>query len=82
MRPKNTGNETVLKEAAVSFGKILRNSLRKSDVITQSRSDRFLVLLPVMQEPDEDGVLKRIMSGWEEVPESHDFEIKTAYKIR
>ncbi len=55
----------VLREAAAEFGSVLRNALRKSDIIFQYRPNQFFVVLPNLSENDTPGVVKRIMDAWE-----------------
>lgn len=48
------------------FGDILKNILRKSDVVVKSKSNQFLILLPEVDEEHLDNVLDRIEQGWNE----------------
>ena len=48
------------------FGQILVNILRKSDVMVQSKSNQFLLLLPEVDEEHLNGVLDRIEHSWTE----------------
>ena len=48
------------------FGDILKKILRKSDVVVQSKSNQFLILLPEVDEEHLDNVLDRIEQGWNE----------------
>nr|MCR5775563.1 hypothetical protein [Lachnospiraceae bacterium] len=77
-----TADEKLLNDAAASFGEVLKKTIRKSDVILQSKKNQYVVLLPSMKGLNADGVIKRVMSEWEDLPGFKDFEIKTASQIR
>ncbi len=51
---------------ASEFADILQKTLRKSDIIMQSRPNQFFLLLPEMKEGDVPGVINRIMRLWNE----------------
>jgi len=53
-------------EMMEDFGDILKNILRKSDVVVQSKPNQFLLLLPEVDEEHLDSVLDRIEHGWTE----------------
>ncbi len=74
--------DRVFNAAVDSFGELLKRSLGKSDIIMQNKNNQFLVLLPLMQEPDAEAVINRILSVWKERPEYADFEIQAASQIR
>ncbi len=74
--------DNALYDAVVSFGEVLKRTLGKSDLIMQSKNNQYVVLLPMLQEPDGEAVAGRILSAWKELPESEDFEIKYASQIR
>lgn len=48
------------------FGEILQENLRRTDIIFQSRQNRFFLLLPEMDQKDMDIIESRIMAKWEE----------------
>ena len=50
------------------FGEILNITLRKSDVMMQSRRNQFFVLLPQIEEKYIESVCARIMECWSETP--------------
>ncbi|HAG69118.1 MAG TPA: hypothetical protein DCL38_04005 [Lachnospiraceae bacterium] len=52
------------KELITGFGETLKRVLRKSDIILQNRVNQFLVLLPMMDNPDEGRVVERIFESW------------------
>ena len=48
------------------FGEILQENLRRTDIIFQSRQNRFFLLLPEMDQKDMDIIESRILAKWEE----------------
>ncbi|MCR5747932.1 MAG: diguanylate cyclase [Lachnospiraceae bacterium] len=82
VKAKESVNEELFKKAVTSFGEVLKKTLKKSDLIMQSRNNQFLVLLPLIQGPDPEDAVNRVMSGWNGITESSDFEIEIASKIR
>ncbi len=57
----------IFNEIVASFGGVLQNSLRKSDLIFQCRPNQFFVVLPQLLEKDTPGVIGRIMKAWEKL---------------
>ena len=51
-------------DAAEAFGEVLRTTLRRSDVYTESGKSQFLVLLAEMEGKNDQSVLARIMDHW------------------
>ncbi|MCR5303072.1 MAG: diguanylate cyclase [Lachnospiraceae bacterium] len=82
LEPIDNPEEHVLFEASTSFGDVLKHNLEKSDIILHNKNNQFFVLLPMMQEPDIEGVTNKILSAWREMPVSAHFETKTASQIR
>jgi len=78
---RKTADDTALGNAAASFAGVLKKSLRNSDIVMQSKNNQFFVLLPMLQEPDAEAVIGRILSAWKTLPENTDFEIMTASEI-
>ena len=74
--------QQTLKDVMTTLGETLRKTLRKSDIIMQSRANQYFVLLPMVQDKDAAVVTARIESAWEEVPGHEDFDIKIAARIR
>ncbi|MCR5107527.1 MAG: diguanylate cyclase [Lachnospiraceae bacterium] len=72
----------IINDALVSFEKVLRSSLEKSDIIMHSNNNQFYVLLPSINGRDSESVINKIMTGWKDVPGSSDFLISTASQIR
>jgi len=58
------GLEKNFQEMMEDFGEILKNLLRKSDIMVQSKANQFLLLLPEVDEDHLDSVLDRIEKGW------------------
>ncbi len=80
--PEKTVEDNVFNDAVVSFGEVLKRVLGRSDIIMQSRKNQYFVLIPMVQDPDADAVTGRIIAAWKELPESNDYEIKTAAQMR
>ena len=53
-----------LTEASVQFSSLLQNSLRMSDIIMQSGSDSFIVLLTERIRAESESAVDRILSNW------------------
>ena len=60
------GLEKDFQQMMMDFGQILKNLLRRSDVMVQSKDDQFLLLLPEVDEEHLEGVLDRIERAWNE----------------
>ena len=50
------------------FGKITNRTLRKSDIMMQSKNNQYFVLLPEMTDKYIEKVRDRIMAQWEKLP--------------
>ena len=61
-----SGLDKNFQEMMEDFGDILKNLLRKSDIMVQSKANQFLLLLPEVDEDHLDSVLDRIEKGWSE----------------
>ncbi len=69
-REASLSNEEFL-SAMTRFGDILKTTLRNSDIMMQSDSSHYLLLLPMVSgEGDIDRVLQRIDSAWEREEDS------------
>ncbi|MBQ7515791.1 MAG: diguanylate cyclase [Schwartzia sp.] len=64
-------DEQRLRKATEQFLEVLQKTLRRSDVILQSRPNQFFLLLPEQSEEDVPDVVGRIMAAWEKT-EGHD----------
>lgn len=58
-------SEHIHKELCDEFGEILRESLRKSDILMRSRFNQYFVLLTDIKKYDIDVVIGNIMHRWE-----------------
>ncbi len=63
-------------EAMDVFSEILRDTLRNSDIIMQSSSTQFFLLLPMVTTDDIQTVIDRIMAVWDETGKDHSVEVK------
>ncbi len=63
LEPKEAGYD--LNEAIRCFGEILKEKLRKIDIIFQSRPDGYYLLLPELTEENVPVVIGRILGAWE-----------------
>ena len=54
-----------LSDAASKFGLCLQDTLRRSDMILQSKPNQFFLFLPQLSEEDFPKVLQRILTAWE-----------------
>ena len=57
--------KVVLPETVSQFGIVIRNTLRRSDIIVQHGPNQFFVVLPLLTQKDTPSVIGRIMSAWE-----------------
>ena len=53
-----------LGDAAAKFGLCLQDTLRRSDIMLQSKPNQFFLLLPELSEEDYPKVLQRVMTEW------------------
>ncbi len=53
-------------EIVSEFAEVLKKTLRKSDIIWQSKPHQFFALLPQLVETDTEEVIRRINRAWEE----------------
>lgn len=54
-----------LEEKAEQFGVVLQETLRKSDLILQSKGNQFFLLLPALMEKHVLSVIDRVMKKWD-----------------
>lgn len=80
--PEKSVDDCAFNEAVVSFGEVLKRVLGKSDMILQSKKNQYFVLIPMVQDADAGLVTDRIMTAWEELPDSIDYKITTAAQLR
>lgn len=67
----NAEREYTLNDSAAKFGLCLQDTLRKSDMILQHKTNQFFLLLPELSEKDFPNVLERVKSAWE-ATDSHE----------
>ncbi len=68
------------KEVVGCFGEVLKNTLRRSDIILQSKSNEYFLLCPMMNDIDGKRVVERIMEAWQQEPGSRFCEITYAMR--
>ncbi|MBR5406095.1 MAG: diguanylate cyclase [Lachnospiraceae bacterium] len=54
----------IFSEMAAEFGGVLKDHLRKSDLVFQCGSGRYFAVLPNLKEQDTDSVIERIRDEW------------------
>jgi GGDEF domain-containing protein len=69
----------IFSEMVSEFGEVLKNTLRKTDIIFQWQQNRYFALLPLSAEKDADLVIDRIMNKWSE--SEYNDRIKIRYEI-
>ncbi len=68
--------ETPLSDAVMCFEEILREHLRRTDIIFQSRQNRFFLLLPEMEQEAVEAAVGRVMAEWEQTEYSAYCEVR------
>ncbi len=71
-------DDVQFKNLTDDFGYYLRESLRKSDMLTRSRFNQYFVLLTDIEEENVAGVLDQILGGWDD---KYDFSLNINYVI-
>ena len=61
----NIEKDYSLNDAAAKFSLCLQDTLRKSDMILQHKTNQFFLLLPELSEDDFPNVLERLKQAWE-----------------
>lgn len=61
------------------FGECMKTTLRKSDLMMQSKSNQFFLLLPEVNDLQIDRVIGRILDQWEKL--NHSGEIDILYEM-
>ena len=69
-------NDTNLSEGVAQFGLLLQNSLRRSDLILQSRANQFFVLLTERTSFEVLNVIERILKAWDDTLYGKDISIE------
>ncbi len=68
-------------EMVSEFGNILKNTLRKTDIILQWQHNRYFVVLPLPMERDSSVVIDRIMTSWKMAGYNERMAVKYAVSI-
>ncbi|MBO4904401.1 MAG: diguanylate cyclase [Lachnospiraceae bacterium] len=76
-RISSDDDSVVFSEMILQFGNVLKNTLRKSDIIFQYRPNDFLVVLPLLSPDDTPSVIDRIMKAWSE--QGYDNRVNIEY---
>ena len=63
------------------FGSVLKDTLRKSDIIIQWQQSSFFAVLPLLTEKDTAKVIKRIMDNWAKTGYQDRMNIKYATSL-
>lgn len=63
-------------EIMPEFAKVLQQTIRKSDIILQSKPNQFFLLLPELSKEDSGGVIDRIMNNWKKSEYAEIVEVK------
>ncbi len=63
-------------EMVSEFGNVLKNSLRKSDILMQWKKNKYLVVLPLLQESDIPKIIDRLRNAWEKTGYHERSEIR------
>ncbi len=71
----------IFSEMVSEFGRILKNTLRRSDIIHQWQQNRFFVVLSMSEQKDIQAVVDRIMKAWEETGYADNISIKYTTSI-
>ena len=51
-------------DVAAEFGEVLKNALRKSDIMMQNKVNQFFLLLPGLADEDASVVIERVLDAW------------------
>ncbi len=79
--PKAEGPGNNIQALSDAFSSVLLSTLRRSDIILQTRVNHFFLLLPMLSEPDGQRILERIMENWAGKAESSQAEISYALEM-
>jgi diguanylate cyclase (GGDEF)-like protein len=78
--PGDTVDDLALPDICSLFGNVLRRSLRRSDLILQSRSNQFFVFLTERSTFEAKSVVDRIMTAWEKEGFGNRVRIRYAFQ--
>lgn len=68
-------------EMVSAFGNVLKDTLRRSDIIIQWQQSRYFVVLPLLKEEDTPGVIDRIMQAWNKTGYTDRINIRYATSL-
>ena len=74
-------NGIIFSEMVSEFGSVLKDTLRKSDIIIQWQQSSFFAVLPLLTEKDTAKVIKRIMDNWAKTGYQDRMNIKYATSL-
>lgn len=63
-------------ETIAQFGNVLKNSLRKSDIIFQYRPNQFFVVMPHLSQKDTPVLIRRVLKAWDNLGYSDRVKIE------
>ena len=63
---ENEETGIIFTEMISQFGNVLKDNLRKSDIIIQWQQNRYFVVLPLLTEKDKPAIIDRIMGKWKD----------------
>ena len=72
------GKDLLFPEMVSEFGKVLKDTLRKTDIILPWQSNRYFLILPRLGEQDHQSVIDRILRKWKETGYENRITIKYA----
>ncbi|MCR5545709.1 MAG: diguanylate cyclase [Lachnospiraceae bacterium] len=75
LHPEDDDRKQNFSEVTIAFGDVLKKSLRKSDIITQSSANRFFILLTNFDVDDANNTIERILKVWETLPEHENVDV-------
>ncbi len=78
--PESGADDGAYAYAIDSFGELLNRSLRKSDIMMQSKPNQFFLLLPEITGENIDNVIARILRQWETLNGNKDMKVKLVYE--
>ena len=66
-------------EMVSEFGNVLKDTLRKSDIIIQWQQSKYFVVLPLLSENNAQTVINRILEKWNISGYKDRIEVKYTY---
>ena len=71
----------IFSEMVSEFGNVLRETLRKTDIILRWQQDQYFVVLPQLEEREMQRVIDRIMKAWEKAGYKDRLKIEYAASV-